>query len=432
MTCISVRDMIKKSLFPLLSVLCMGMAASSQEVMDTIPVKQDTSLQIPPAVVDTPLRITNLNPFFTLSVDSMLSYQLHINKDLTKYYWYLKNSPIGLKIHKDNGLLSFKAEKSFFLSGKLKYDQEYTVSLGVQNLSDPREKVDTSFTIIFYNTEVVPSRLKFSVASTLIADEGQTISFDVLCESGNFPIEHILFSSSISLTNYTLVKKCDERFTWTIPYDFVTEEDDKKQKEVIFTFIGSTRFQVRDTANMRILVRNALNYPFAVQEHKSIDSSIRDYTKRLMYVFYQLDKRVRKTKGTRSGFDVTAGSAALTGTILNTSTSKSAQNTGKVLPSVGVALTPIKEATSPVKTAEQNQASLIRTTIKRLNYMLTENTLIGERDPDIQKKTGKLKDELRQAQAQLVDIALEPSTISEKELDRYFNSEKVNKKYRLK
>jgi len=94
------------------------------------------------ANVDTSLRIINLNPYFTIAVDSMLSYQLQINKDETRYYWYLKNSPVGLKINKDNGLLSFKADKSFFLSGKLKYDVEYTVKLGVQNLSDAREKVD--------------------------------------------------------------------------------------------------------------------------------------------------------------------------------------------------------------------------------------------------------------------------------------------------
>ncbi len=424
--------MIKKFLLLFINIVGFGLMVFAQENGDTIPKPIYDTLITEPVKVDTPLRIINLNPFFTLSVDSMLSYQLLINKDEKKFYWYLKNSPIGLKINKDNGHLSFKAEKSFFLSGKLKYDEQYTVSLGVQNLSDPLEKVDTSFTIIFYNTEVVPSKLKFTVPSIIVVDEGSNVAFDVLCEAGNFPIENILFSSSISLSNYTLVKQCNDRFTWNIPYDFVTDQDDKKQKEVTLTFIGSTKFQVRDTANIKIIVRDALNYPFAVQEHRTIDSSIRDYTKRLMYVFYLLDKRVRKTKGTRSGFDVTAGSAALTGTILNTSTNKSAQNTGKVLPSVGVALTPIKEATSPQKTAEQNQASLIRMSIKRLNYMLTENTLIGDKDPNIQNKIARLKEEKKNVEAQLVDIPLEPSTISEKQLDRYFNSEKVNKKYRLK
>ncbi len=96
---------------------------------------------------DTVLRITNLNPFFTVHVDSMLSYQLAINKDQKDYYWYLKNSPVGLKINKDNGLLTFKAEKSYFLTDKLKYDREYSVSMGVQSLSDPDEKIDTSFTL---------------------------------------------------------------------------------------------------------------------------------------------------------------------------------------------------------------------------------------------------------------------------------------------
>jgi len=41
-----------------------------------------------------------------------------------------ENPPVGLKIDKDNGLLHFKADKAFFLSGRLKYDKEYKVILG--------------------------------------------------------------------------------------------------------------------------------------------------------------------------------------------------------------------------------------------------------------------------------------------------------------
>src|SRR5689334_11647060 len=105
--------------------------------------------------VDTPLRITNLEPFITLHVDSTLNYDLEINKpDTVKYFWYLRNAPIGLKLNKDNGMLSFKADKSFFLSGKLKYDQPYNVLVGVQNLTNPAERFDTSFALTFYNTEI--------------------------------------------------------------------------------------------------------------------------------------------------------------------------------------------------------------------------------------------------------------------------------------
>ena len=106
--------------------------------------------------MDTTLRIKNLNPYFTLHVDSTLKYQLDINKNLADYYWFLKNSPVGLKINKDNGLLTFKAEKSYFLSGRLKYDYEYKVNLSVQNLDMPEEKVDTFFTLLFYSTEIIP------------------------------------------------------------------------------------------------------------------------------------------------------------------------------------------------------------------------------------------------------------------------------------
>src|SRR5688572_12120982 len=395
------------------------------QVTDTVP------SVITPAIVDTPLRITNLNPYFTLQVDSSLSYQLLINKDEKKYYWFLRNSPLGMKISKD-GLLNFKAEKSFFLSGKLKYDQEYSIKLGVQNLSDPAERIDTSITLMFYNTEILQPKVKFTVSNTLTVEEGKPVDFGVVCESGNFPIEDILFSSSVPISDYKMVKRCDDHFSWTPPFDFVSDTDTGKQRMVLLSFIGSTRFKVRDTAVVKIIVKDALNYPFAVQEHTAVASNVKFYVMQLQYVFFQLDKKVRKTKGARTGFDLTAASSALTGTILNTSSSKSSQNTGKVLPSVGVALTPIKEATAPNKSVEQNQASVIRSAIKRLNYMVNDNMLIGERDPDVTRKTAKLREELRQVQVQLVDVPVELATeISEKELNDYFNSPKVNKKYRL-
>jgi hypothetical protein len=415
---------MRKLAFVYFIVLLVSKQAQGQ-VVDTIP------QIIPSPVVDTPLRITNLNPFFTLQVDSTLAYQLAINKDGSKYYWFLRNSPVGIKINKDNGLLTFKADKSYFLSGKLKYDNEYSVKLGVQNLSDPTEMVDTSFTIVFYNTDVVRPQVRFTVPNTLVVDEGQTIAFDVLCESGNFPIEDILFSSSVSISNYKLVKHCDENFSWLIPYDFVSEGDEGQQKTVILTFIGSTRLRVRDTASIKLIVRDALNYPRAIQEHRLVDSTVGDYISGLQFAFYQLDRKVRKTKSARTGFDLTAASTALTGTILNTSSSTSSQNTGKVLPSVGVALTPIKEATSPNKSVEQNQASVIRAAIQRLRYMRRDNVLVGDKDPDVVKKTAKLRDEMKQVQVQLVDVPIDITGITAKEVGDYFDSPRVQKKYRM-
>ena len=102
------------------------------------------------------------------------------------------------------------------------------------------------------------------------------------------------------------------------------------------------------------------------------------------------------------------------------------------MPSVGVALVPVKEAVAPSKTTEQNSASLVRSDIKRLQYLLTDNMLIGEKDPDIVKKTTKLRDELTQVQLQLIDVPIVEDNTNSEELDRYFNSPKVNKKYRLK
>ncbi|MBD0294226.1 MAG: hypothetical protein ICV84_03350, partial [Flavisolibacter sp.] len=106
---------------------------------------------------------------------------------------------------------------------------------------------------------------------------------------------------------------------------------------------------------------------------------------------------------------------------------------GKIMPSVGLALVPIKEATAPNRVVDQNQAALIRTSIKRLEYVLRDNQIVGTKDPEITRKLNKLKDELRQIQIQLIDVPLElTNNLSEEELNQYFNSPKVNKKYRLK
>lgn len=385
----------------------------------------------PPA--DTILRITNLNPYFTLHVDSLLSYQLAINKDEKKYYWYLKNSPLGLKINKDNGLLTFKAEKSYFLSGKLKYDTEYTVRIGVQNLSDPKEKIDTSFTLVFYNTEVLLSKVKPTVSGSLTVEEGQPVSFSILCEAGNFPIDDILFASSIPISNYSMVKHCDDKFEWTPSYDFVKETDSAKVKVINLSFIGSTRFRIRDTANIRIIVKDALNYPVAKQDYDQVLKNVRTYILQLKYTFLQIDKQLKKNKTTRTSFDLTSATTALTGTILSTAGGDQSQTAGKILPSVGVALVPVKEATSPNKVVEQNQASLIRSSIKRLEYMLFDYSLVGDKDLNITAKTTKLKEELKQSQMQLIDIPVDiTSSMTEEQLNNYFNSPKVNKKYRLK
>ncbi len=217
------------------------------------------------------------------------------------------------------------------------------------------------------------------------------------------------------------------------PLDFVKESDPGKEKVLLLSFIGSNRFMARDTAVVRVIVKDALNYPFALQEHTLAARNINTYILQLKYTFVQLDKGVKKTKSARTGFDITSSTTALTGSILTSSTSQDAQKTGKILPSVGVSLVPIKEAVAPQKVFDQNQASSIRSSIKRLDYMLQDNSLVGERDPDIAKKTNKLKDELKQIQIQLIDIPLELAhSMSEAELNEYFNSPKVNRKYRLK
>jgi hypothetical protein len=389
-----------------------------------------------PFVIDsaeTMLRIKNINPYFTLHVDSSLAYKLEINKDQSKYYWFLRNPPIGLRINKDNGLLTFKSEKSFFLSGKLKYDYQYRVSVGVQNLEVAGDHVDTSFYITFYNTDIIQSRVKPTIGSTVVIDEGDTVSFKVLCENGNFPIETITFFSNLPVKGASLVKKCDDDFVWSPGFDFVKESDPGKERTVVLSFVGANRFMVRDTAQVKIVVKDALNYPLTVEDFRLTVNVINSYVLRLKYTFLQLDKGVKRTKSTRTTFDITGSTTALTGSIMSSSSSTNSQSIGKVMPSVGVSLVPVKEAIAPQKVTEQNQASGIRTAIKRLEYMVSDNALVGERDPDIVRKTNKLKEELKQMQVQLVDIPIEiTGDMSEKELNQYFNSPKVNKKYRIK
>lgn len=401
-------------------------------VSDTTSLAQPDTVTVPEST-DTILRIKNLNPFFTLHVDSTLQYNLEINKAESDYYWFLRNSPVGLRINKDNGLLTFRVEKSFFLSGKLKYDQEYPVQVGVQNLNNPGERIDTFFRILFYNTDIMPSRVKPSVNSTLVVEEGDTVSFKVQCENGSFPIEHITFFANTPLKNYSPITKCSDDFLWSPTFDFVKETDSGKVKILTLNFVGANRFMIRDTATVRIIVKDALNYPLAVQEYQLQVRNISTYVLQLKYNFLQLDKRVKNVKNTRTTFDITGSTTALTGSILAASAREATQKTGKILPSVGVSLVPIKEAVAPAKIFDQNQASLIRSSIKRLEYVVRDNSLVGERDSDLTRKTSKLKEELKQIQIQLIDIPIDvTSSMSEEELNQYFNSPRVNKKYRLK
>jgi hypothetical protein len=382
---------------------------------------------------DSTLRIIDLNPYFTLHVDSTLIYQLQINKNPSNYFWYLKNAPVGLRINKESGVLTFKADKAYFLSGRLKYDINYKVIVGIQNLNDPEEKIDTSFTIVFYNTEIIQSRVKPSISGTFLVDEGEPVDFTVLCETGSFPIESIITMTSQSITDYTNVEKCGDKFHWVPGYDVVKDTDPEKQRVINVQFVGSTKFQIRDTASIKIIVRNALDFPMAMEEHRQVSKNIERYTLQLKYTFLQLDKRLKRTKSYRTTFDLTSASTSLTGTILSTSSNDNDQRNGKILPSVGLALVPIKEASVPNKAVDQNQAALIRSSIKRLEYVLNDNQLIGTKDPDIIRKISKLREELKQIQVQLIDVPVElTNNFTEEELNRYFNSPKVNKKYRLK
>jgi hypothetical protein len=409
-----------KQIFFLAFSLLVALYSLAQDPVD--------SVMIPDA--DTVLRIRNLNPYFTLHVDSSLNYKLDINKDESRYYWYLKNSPLGLRINKDNGLLTFKAEKAYFLSGKLKYDTEYKVMLGVQNLFNPADRADTSFTIVFFNTEVVTSKARPSVSGTVTIDEGDTLRFSIGCENGNFPVEFINFESSLPIKTETSISKCNDVFEWGIPYDFVKDSDTAKAKTLRLLFIASDRFRNRDTAVVRINVRDALNYPQKKMEYDKTVVDYNRYIQQLKFTFRSLDKKIKKVRNSRIAFDMTSSSTALAGTILSTSDNEGQKNVGRVLPAVGVTLVPVKEAVAPSKVNEQNMVSQVRSSIRRLEYVLSENSLIGEKDMEILPKTTRLKAELKQSQLQLIDVPLEGIDILDPlQANQYFNDPKVNKKY---
>jgi hypothetical protein len=378
------------------------------------------------------LRIKNLNPYFTVHIDSMLRYPLEINKDVTQYYWFIKNSPVGVKINKDNGVLTTKVDKSFFLSGKLKYDYEYKVALSVQNLNNPLDKVDTFFTILFYNTEIIASKIKPTVTNKLFIDEGDTLSFKLQCDDGSFPIDDLRYVSNYPVKSATPVAHCGDDFTWTAPYDFIKPNDREKQKTIQLYFIGTTKFHVSDTALIEITVKENINYPQQILEFDNLNTQVTKYITQLKSSFRIVDKKIKKVKTTRTTFDLASASTALGGTIFSSLPETKQQATGKILPSIGVALVPVKEAAAPNSSYEQNTATLIRSSIKRLEYLLTQTRLVGERDPEILTKSNKIREELKQTQVQLIDIPLAEEAPDEKAVDDYFNNPKVNKKYQMK
>ncbi|MEO7767411.1 MAG: hypothetical protein ABIS01_08300 [Ferruginibacter sp.] len=381
---------------------------------------------------DSVLRIKNINPYITLHVDSTLKYAFEINHDQSQYYWYLKNSPVGLKINKDNGVLTFKAEKSYFLSGKLKYDYEYKVNIGLQNLNNPSEKIDTSFILLFYSTEIIPSKIKPTVTNTLFIDEGDTISFKLQCDNGSFPIEEITYFSNYQAKSLTPVNKCNDDYTWYAPFDFVKDTDKDRQKLLELYFVGTNKFSTRDTAIIHVYVRENINYPQRVLEFEKLRQDVINYIVQLKSSFRIVDRKLKRTKKTRTGFDLGSAATGLGGTVFSSMPNTDQKTAGKILPSVGVALVPVKEATAPNNSSDQNTASLIRNSIKRMEYLIADNTIVGDRDPEILNKTKKLKEELKQMQIQLIDIPIADENLNSKELDDYFNNPKVNKKYKVK
>lgn len=399
----------------------------------------DSTLELPPnepeVVIDSTLRIINLNPYFTLHVDSTLNYDIDINRVGDNYFWYLRNSPAGVQINRNTGQLYFKADKAFFKTGKLKYDTDYKVQLGVQNLQNPLDRVDTSFIIVFYSTEINASRVKPTVSGTLFVEEGDSIRFKIQCENATFPVEQINLITNIPISNYKTINQCDDEFAWMVPFDFIRDDDTTKQRQLNIQFISSDKFFNKDTALVKIIVRPGINYPMRYLEHKRVSEELQRLVLSLKLTFYVISKSVKSNKSTRTAFDISGSTTALAGTVISTSgNSNTSKNIGKILPSVGLTLVPVKEAVAPNKIQEQNTATQVRSVVKRLEYLGSENALIGDRDPNVLTKTKKMQDEMKQARLQLVDLPLVEfdERFTPEDAEKYFHDPKVNKKYKLK
>jgi|LakMenE18May11ns_1017448.scaffolds.fasta_scaffold9932604_3 hypothetical protein len=425
---------MKYSLFVLFN--CIAAFASGQT--DTTLKTKQTDTTLHPAPIgyqDTALRITNVNPYFTLHVDSILSYDFIINKNPTDYYWFLTNSPVGVKIDRKTGTLYVKGEKALFKTGRLKYDIPYKVQVGVQNLHNPTDRVDTSITILFYSTEIIVSKLKPSTASTLSLEEGDSVQFRIQCDEGSFPFEQINVNSSVPLSNYTAVKKCNDQFKWNIPFGLFKDNDTAKQKIILLEFIGSDKFFNRDTAVVRLVIKPGINYPVRNQQYQKEYDGLKTYIKKLTLTFAVISEEVRKNKKTRTIFDISGSSTALAGTIISTTATpnSNAEDIGKILPSVGLTLIPVKEGVAPNKIQQQNTASQVRGEVRRLEYVLEENSLTSERDLEVLTKTKRLKEELKKSMLQFADLPIVEfnENFTEEEAEKYFKDPKVNKKYKF-
>lgn len=423
--------------FMFIFLACFQFSFAQEIIKDTtLPAKDSINIiQAPKQQADSALMIMNLSPFFSLQSDSTLIYDFKINKPADQYFWYIKSAPVGLRIDKNSGILTFKADKNLFKSGRLKYDLAYKVEFGVQNLRNASERMDTSFNILFFSTEINITKLKPTVGNAVQLEEGDTIRFRIQCEEGSFPIEQITINSNLPITNFKAVNRCNDEFQWIVPYDFIREGDTTKQKLLLLQFIGTDTYRNIDTASVRLYIKPGINYPQKILEYTLISDEMNKYIKDLKLTFFILSNEIKKNKKNRTYFDIGSSGTAMLGTILSTSAqSTDTKNLGKILPTVGLTLVPIKETVSPNKIQEQNVVSQIRATIKRLEFMLSEYTVLGEKDIEILSKTKKLKDELKQSQLQLIDIPLiefDPR-FTDEDAERYFNNPKVINKYKMK
>ena len=78
-------------------------------------------------------------------------------------------------------------------------------------------------------------------------------------------------------------------------------------------------------------------------------------------------------------------------------------------------------------------SAILQTVVNRQGKVSVRNEPLSGFANVITRKTNKLKEEMKQIQIQLIDVPVDmTSDMTKEELDEYFNSRKVEKKYRLR
>jgi len=115
------------------------------------------------------------------------------------------------------------------------------------------------------------------------------LSFKLQCEDGSFPLGSITYYCNYPIRSSTPINHCGDVFTWIAPYDFIKDDENEKQKNLVLKFIGVDKFYNRDTATITVKVHQSINFPLRLIEYNKIYATIETYIIQLKATFRDLD-----------------------------------------------------------------------------------------------------------------------------------------------